>query len=135
MNPITPTFLKAKTKMRQNTPTAMDKVMFASADGTTLKYGTPIAFAISGKRSIGKRSIRFMRKIHINTVKDRGAISLLLRLKIPVTELWTNSKISSTKHCNLFGTPLVVFLAAYLNSKRKTMPKTAVIPIESRLIV
>ena len=71
----------------------------------------------------------------MNTVNDKGAINLLLRLKMPLTEFWTNSKISSTKHCNLLGTPLVVFLAAYLNNNKNTIPKTTVIPIESRLIV
>ena len=115
--------------------TAMDKVTLTSADGTTLKYGIPNDLANSGIKSIGNKSIKFMKKIHMNTVNESGAINLLFCLKILVTVPWTNSKIISRKHWSLVGTPLVVFFEAYLNKIKNKKPRITVNPSESRFKV
>ena len=47
---------------------------FTSVVGTTFWYGIPRATAVSGSQSTGTRSMRFMKKIHTNSVSARGAI-------------------------------------------------------------
>ena len=83
--PNTPIFLKENRNIKRKMQTAMDKVTLTSADGTTLKYGIPNDLANSGIKSIGNKSIKFMKKIHMNTVNESGAINLLFCLKILVT--------------------------------------------------
>ena len=48
-------------------------VIFTSAEGTNLTYGIPILLQISGIRSTGIKSSKFMEKTHKNTVIDNGA--------------------------------------------------------------
>ena len=60
------------------TPIAIAKVTLTSVVGTTRRYWMPAYFAAQGSQSTGIRSIRFIRKIHMNSVSASGAITRLL---------------------------------------------------------
>ncbi len=64
--------------MSANTAMAMPSVALTSVVGTTFWYLMPMATAVSGNQSTGTRSMRFMKKIHTNSVSASGAMSLLV---------------------------------------------------------
>src|SRR2546422_833306 len=100
----------------------MPKVAFGSVEGTTLKWPMPSLAASMGTQSIGSKSMKFIRKIQMNTVNASGATILFLEEKEPRTLLSMNSIIHSTKFCKPLGTPSVGRFATRLKKKRKTAP-------------
>ncbi|MNH35513.1 hypothetical protein D3C79_962050 [compost metagenome] len=87
-----------------------------------------------GNRSIGSKSIMFIRNTQTNTVSASGAITLLLPWYMSRTLLSTNPTTNSTAVCSLPGTPLVAFLATLRKITRKSAPRTTEKNIESMLI-
>ena len=98
--------------------------MLRSVVGTTFMYSMPIATPISGSRSTGTRSMKFIRKIQQKIVSASGAMSLLEPWKLSRTWVSTNSTIISTKFCQGPGTPAVALRAANQKLPAKRMPST-----------
>src|SRR5665647_1296953 len=108
----------------KNTEIDMPKVALGSVVDTALKWLTPSQPASVGTQSIGIKSMKFMRKIHMNTVSASGAISSFLAVKEPRTLLSMNSITHSTKFCMPLGTPGAGLFATRLKKNRNTVPST-----------
>ena len=71
----------------------------------------PACVATNGSQSTGIRSMKFMKKIHTNSVSANGAIRRLVPWKVSRTLLSTNSTMDSMKAWKYDGTPLLACFA------------------------
>ena len=89
--------------MEMKTKIESPKVAFKSAVGTALKYSTPMLLAITGSRSTGTRSIKFIKKMYTNKVSPSAPTELTRSDSVSRTWLSTNSTSNSREAWNLPG--------------------------------
>ncbi len=118
---------------RANTLKAIPMVILTSVDGTTLRKCRPNNSPSLGRKSMGTRSMMFIRSTQTKMVRPSGAIILFSWWNMLLTLSSTNSTTISTMFCRPPGTPVVGFFATLRKKNKNRKPRTTEKPSVSTL--